>query len=148
MHWQRVAALSNDERRGHAHWRRSAMRRQAAHLLIGYAWLELEAARLGISVTDAETLASFREDLRFVFPHGGFAQFLHRFGQTRADVLYRARIDLLSRRIREHVLAGVPKSQREAALQRFVSDFHARWRAVTACRDEYTVEECGAVVRG
>jgi hypothetical protein len=147
MHWQRVAAISK-ERRGHTHWHTSAVRRQVAQLLISYAWIELEAARRAIVVTDAETLASFREQRRFVFPRGGFARFLHDSGQTRADVLFRVRLDLLSERIHRQLVAGVPKSQRDAALARFATEFQAHWRPLTVCRPQYTVEECGAVVRG
>jgi hypothetical protein len=144
IHWQRVAALSGGDRRGHTRWRDPTIRRQAGSLLISYRWIELEAAEQGIAPTRDEVLASFREQRKANLPGREFARFLHQSGQTREDVIGRVRPDLLSQRIRDRVLEGVPAAEQQRALDRFVRDFRRRWVARTACIAPYLVEECGA----
>jgi hypothetical protein len=144
IHWQRVAALSNGDRRGHARWRDPTVRRQVSSLIISYRWIEMEAAQRGIALTRDEVLASFRQQRRAILPGREFARFLRGSGQTREDIIGRVRADLLSQRIREQVLAGVPDSEQERALERFVRRFRHRWSTVTACIAPYLVEECGA----
>jgi hypothetical protein len=144
IHWQRVAALSNGDRRGHARWRDPTIRRQVAGLLVAYRWIETEAAEQGIALTRDEVLASFREQRRANLPGRQFARFLRQSGQTREDLIGRVRADLLSQRIRDRVLDGVPATEQGRALDRFVRKFRRRWAARTACIAPYVVEECGA----
>lgn len=144
IHWQRVAALSNGARRGHARWRDPTIRRQVGGLRISYRWIELEAAEQGIALTRDEVLASFREQRRALLPGRHFARFLRRSGQTRDDVIGRVRADLLSQRIRDQVLEGVPAGEQSRVLDRFVRRFRRRWAARTTCIAPYVVEECGA----
>jgi foldase protein PrsA len=144
IHWQRVAALSDGQRRGHLRLQDPNLRGQVVDLLISYRWLDLEAARLGISVTPAEVVASYRKQRAENFPHArDYRRFLRETGQTRADIRNRVRLDLISQRLQDRALQGVPENRQQDALTRYVRRWKARWTAQTACLPPYTTESCG-----
>ncbi len=83
------------------------LRDQVMQLLISFKWIEGEAALRGLTVTDAEVTQDFDKQKRQSFPEeADFQKFLKTSGQTLADIHARVRLDLLSNKIRDHVVAG------------------------------------------
>jgi hypothetical protein len=63
-------------------------------------------------------------------------------GETRSDVKWRVRLDLLSARIQRDVTRGHKSYRAQAhALGVFVAHFQPRWRARTWCRDDYKLAD-------
>jgi foldase protein PrsA len=103
------------------------LRNQVMQLLIGFKWIEGEAALQGITVTDAEVDRSFEEQKRQSFPKDAdFQKFLKQSGQTREDILERVRLDLLSSKIRDKAVAGKDQVSDEAIAQ-FYADNESRF---------------------
>jgi len=138
-HWARIAARSDD----------SPTRREhfvvAGRVLIGMTWIEAEAERQGVEVSDARVDRALRRQIREAFPHGGLRRFLRETGQTRRDIKVRVRIDLLSDILRRRAIgdAKTPAGQ-QRRLERFVAEFRARWRAQTLCTPRFAneLEDC------
>jgi foldase protein PrsA len=83
------------------------LRDQVMQLLISYKWIDGEAALRGLSVTDAEVTREFDKQTRQSFrTREDFQEFLETSGQTAADVRERVRLDLLSNKVRDQVVAG------------------------------------------
>jgi SurA N-terminal domain len=130
-HWARIAART-------AGSRPSQQLGAAADLLIQQRWIEGEARALGIRVSAARVAREFRRQRRASFPSlRRFRRFLADFGYTRADLLGRVRIDLLTTRIRDRVLRGVPEAEQEERLEAWVADFRVRWQALTRCTPRF-----------
>jgi foldase protein PrsA len=88
----------------------NAARDQVMSFLISAEWIEREAAERDISVTDEEVRKSFEETKKQSFPkEKDYKQFLKTSGMTEEDVLYRIRLDELSKRLRESVTKGADK---------------------------------------
>lgn len=123
---------------------RQPAREQAAGLLISGRWIRGEARERGIVVTREEVTASFRTQRRDVFPdRKDYVAFLRESGQTTRDVRYRVALNLLSERLREQVVGAIadPEDQ-QRALDAFVRDYRAKWRARTVCRKPWIAFEC------
>ena len=83
------------------------LRDQVMQLLISFEWIDGEAALRGLTVTDVEVTQSFDKQKRQSFPkESEFQEFLKTSGQTVADIYQRVRLDLLSNKVRDHVVAG------------------------------------------
>ena len=83
------------------------LRDQVMQLLISFKWIEGEAALRGLTVTDAEVAQAFDKQKRQSFPkEADFQKFLKTSGQTLADIRARVRLDLLSNKLRDQVVAG------------------------------------------
>lgn len=83
------------------------LRDQVMQLLISFRWLEGEAKKLGVSVTDADVKKSFEEQRKQSFPKDAdYQKFLKTSGQTEEDIKERVRLDLLSQKIRDKVIKG------------------------------------------
>ncbi len=124
-HWLSVAAKSrgNPDAVAPAPGTRGyrELRDQVMQLLISFRWIEGEAAALQLTVTDAEVARSFDEQKRMSFPkQSDYRKFLKTSGQTEADVMRRVRLDLLSNRIRDRVVAGAAPVTDQA-----IADFYA-----------------------
>lgn len=110
-HWIAIAARSANRertpRRGTRAWRR--LRDQALEVLIQGLWVEAEAKARGVSVSAARVRASFRRQRRQSFPTDrDFRRFLRTSGFTRADILYRVRLEEVSEALRKHLMSSVP----------------------------------------
>ncbi len=89
---------------------------QVMQLLISFRWIDLEAKRMGITVSDGAVEASFRKQKRQSFPkEQDFQEFLATSGQTVEDVKLRVRLDLMSNKIRDRVVAPAKTSEGESA---------------------------------
>jgi hypothetical protein len=139
-HWARIAAAARDGQR-----LRKVDFAQAAELVISFRWIAGEAGALGIRVSAARVDRELRRQTRQTFPsQRDFRRFLRESRQTRADLLRRVRVDLLSNRVRARVLRGVPEAEQQERLDAWVADFRARWMAVTRCTARFSrVSSCG-----
>jgi foldase protein PrsA len=103
------------------------LRDQVMQLLISFKWIEGEAAAQGIAVTDAEVQQSLEEQKRQSFPKDAdYRKFLRTSGQTEADILERVRLDLLSNKLRDKVVAGKDQVSDEEIAQ-FYADHKSRF---------------------
>ena len=83
------------------------LRDQVMQLLISFEWIDGEAALRGLTVTEAEVTQAFDKQKRQSFPkESDFQEFLKTSGQTVADIYQRVRLDLLSNKLRDQVVAG------------------------------------------
>lgn len=90
------------------------LRGQVMSFLIRAQWLDSEAERQGITVTDKEVDAAFEKARKQAF--GGnkaFAAFLKQTGQTPADLLFRQRTQLLEQKITEKIMKGTSDVSQE-----------------------------------
>lgn len=96
------------------------LRDQVMQLLISFEWIEGEAALRGLTVTDAEVTQAFDKQKRQSFPkESEFQEFLETSGQTLADVYARVRLDLLSNKLRDHVVAGQGQKITDQAIEQY-----------------------------
>jgi foldase protein PrsA len=103
------------------------LRDEVMQLLISFKWIAGEAAAQNVTVTDAEVNQSFQKQKRQSFPRDAdFQKFLKRSGETLADVLERIRLDLLSNKLRDKVIAGKDQISDEAIAQ-FYADHRSRF---------------------
>ncbi|HVP03688.1 MAG TPA: peptidyl-prolyl cis-trans isomerase [Solirubrobacteraceae bacterium] len=80
---------------------------QVVSFLLRSQWLEAEAARQGITVSDAELKSAFNKARLQAFPKtADYIKFLKSSGQTEADLLYRERAQLLEQKITAKVTKG------------------------------------------
>jgi foldase protein PrsA len=85
----------------------NSLRDQVVGLLVSYKWIEGEAKRQGVTVTNAEVQKSFQTQKKQNFPKDAdYQKFLKQYGQTQNDILLRVRLDLLSQKIRDKVIKG------------------------------------------
>jgi hypothetical protein len=71
-----------------------------------------------------------------------YRAFLEEFRLTEAEARHRVKIQLLQKRIEEHVTAGVPKAHRIAASLRVTDAYDRGWRARTICRAALATDGC------
>jgi foldase protein PrsA len=103
------------------------LRQQVLQLLISNQWIEGEAAKQGVKVTDAEVQKSFQQQKKQSFPKDAdFQKFLKQSGQTQQDILERVKIDLLSNKIRDKVIKGKDKVS-DAQIQSYYNKNKARY---------------------
>jgi len=87
---------------------------QVMSFLIRAQWLESEAARQGIKVTDKEVQASFDKARKSAFSgNKAFAAFLKQSGQTQADLLFRQRSQEIEQKITEKLTKGTTNVSQE-----------------------------------
>ena len=103
------------------------LRDQVMQLLISFKWIDGEAAAQNITVTDAEVAQSFQEQKQQSFPKDAdYKKFLKQSGQTQEDILQRVRLDLLSNKLRDKVIAGKDQISDQAIAQ-FYADHESRF---------------------
>jgi len=83
------------------------LRNQVLQLLISFKWIEGEATRQKVKVSDAEIKKSFDTQRKEAFPKDAdFKKFLKDSSQTQDDILMRVRLDALSNKIRDKIIKG------------------------------------------
>jgi foldase protein PrsA len=103
------------------------LRNQVLQLLISFQWIQGEAEKLDVKVTDAEVKKSFAEQKKQSFPkEDDYKKFIKTSGQTEADILQRVKLDLLSNKIRDKVVKGKDKVS-DKAIQDFYNKNKARF---------------------
>ena len=97
-------------------------RNQALQVLVSFRWVDGEAERLGVKVSDADVRKSFAEQKQQAFPkEADYEKFLKDTTQTEADIVARVRVDLLGQKIQEQVVKGNDKVSDKA-----IADFYAK----------------------
>ena len=97
-------------------------RNQALQVLVSFRWVDGEAERLGVKVSDADVRKSFAEQKQQAFPkEADYQKFLKDTTQTEADIVARVRVDLLGQKIQEQVVKGNDKVSDKA-----IADFYAK----------------------
>jgi parvulin-like peptidyl-prolyl isomerase len=105
----------------------NALRTQVVGLLVSYKWIQGEADKQGVKVTDAEVQKSFDAQRKQNFPKDAdFQKFLKTSGQSQADILMRVKLDLLSQKIRDKVIKGKDQVS-DAQIQAFYDKNKSRF---------------------
>jgi foldase protein PrsA len=103
------------------------LRDQVMQLLISFKWIQGEAAAQNITVTDAELAQSFQDQKQQSFPKDAdYKKFLKQSGQPQEDILQRVRLDLLSNKLQDKVIAGKDQISDQAIAQ-FYADQRSRF---------------------
>jgi foldase protein PrsA len=87
-----------------------ALKTQVMQFLISAEWIQQEADKRGIKVSDKDVRTEFTNQKKQSFPkEADYQKFLKSSGQTEADLLFRVKLDVLSNKVREKVVAGKDK---------------------------------------
>jgi parvulin-like peptidyl-prolyl isomerase len=88
----------------------TALKRQVMQFLIQAAWVEQEADKQNIKVTDAETRKSFEQQKKQAFPTDkAYKQFLKTSGMSEADILFRVKLSQLQEKLTKKVTDDAAK---------------------------------------
>jgi hypothetical protein len=125
-----------------------AVREETLGFLLSSAW-ELDEARvLKVEVSEAEVQQSFAEMRGEQFPkRGEFAAFLHESGESVADLLFRVKLNLLSKLVLAAAVVGAQSpAAKSGAPAQFLAGYESRWKSRTYCRAGFSAPDCGHVV--
>jgi phosphatidylethanolamine-binding protein (PEBP) family uncharacterized protein len=120
----------------------------ASHRALGFlltsSWVLGEAQARHIAVSGGEVGQHLERLIHQSFPKAGqLDKFLTKSHQSKADLLARVKVELLTARIASQVTAGKSSAaQRNATLASFERRFQAHWRSVTSCLPAYVMEDC------
>jgi SurA N-terminal domain len=127
-HWEHI------DHRVAPHESAKQRRTTVMRFLIAGFWIIGEAQERGIRVSDKQVDRELERTRRAAFrTERSFKRFLRRTGQTVADMKFRTRIDLLTRKLQAVVDPG---------------DFASKWRTRTLCAPGFTVTDCGGTLTG
>ena len=116
---------------------------RALGFLITSEWVLGEAKARGISVSQAEVKQHLAKLERQSFPKAGaLRKFLASSHETEADLLGRAKVELLQSRIAALLTTGKSAAQHTSILARFQKAFQAHWKRHTTCKSGYVMEDC------
>jgi len=103
---------------------------------------------LKVEVSEAEVQQNFVQLRDQQFPkRGELRAFLRQSGETVADLLFRVRLNLVSKRLLAAAVVGAQSPEAKSqALAQFVKGFETRWKGETYCRVGFAVSDCGHVV--
>ena len=142
-HWAIVAERSASRQRVAEH----ELIDEVMGFLVSSDWVIGEAADLGINVTEAQVIHRYHKIRDQQFPHPReFVRFLRSSGETVADLLFRVRLNMLSRAEQQHVLKaaqGRNEGSGAAALVKFIKAFRKKWTAQTYCAAAFSIADCG-----
>lgn len=113
--------------------------------LLDGAWIQGQAAEMGIALTRREVVAEFTRIKQESFKtEKEFHAFLQRSRLTLKDVHYRVRLQLLTTAMQERVTRKALRSgtDAETAFAAFVAAYTQRWRSRTVCAVQYATERC------
>jgi hypothetical protein len=161
-HWATVASkgsgaesggISTSPRSGHGPTKNRAPSAdkivgEVMGFLISSYWVIGEAQDLKVYVSKRDVRRTFNHISHEQFPkHRELMAFLRGSGETMADLLFRVRLDLLSKKIQKRVVAGHQSvAARQRALTKFFRTFPVKWKAQTYCVQAFAVSNCGHVL--
>jgi foldase protein PrsA len=88
----------------------TTLKRQVMQFLIQAAWVEQEADKQNIKVTDSETRKSFEQQKKQAFPTDkAYNQFLKTSGMSEADILFRVKLSQLQEKLTKKVTDDAAK---------------------------------------
>lgn len=131
-HWQSVYTASNT---GTAKPTVAQARKAAFELLAGSTWIEKEAARQKVVVSDADARKATNDYLTQAATSTKLtrAQLLQQMGTTESDVVFQQRISLLAAKLQQKIVAGLPAPSSADISQEYTAD-PGRW-ATPSTRD-------------
>jgi hypothetical protein len=112
--------------------------------LLDGAWIEGEAAELGVAATDREVEAETEKvrDQNFE-TESEWRHFLAESKLTAADVDRRVKLQLLSQKIQYEIEAGAKgKVGRQQQFKAYVTTFEKKWKKRTLCSADFVNERC------
>ena len=87
-----------------------ALRQQVMQFLISAEWIQQEADKQDVKVSDKEVQKQFADQKKHSFPkEKDYQEFLKTSGQTEQDLLFRVKLDVLSNQVRSKVTQGKDK---------------------------------------
>jgi foldase protein PrsA len=87
-----------------------ALKQQVMQFLVSAEWISQEADKLGVKVTDKQVQQQFQTQKKQSFQkEADYQNFLKNSGMTEADLLFRVRLDVVSNKVRQKVIAGKDK---------------------------------------
>lgn len=107
-------------------------------------WIEGQAAEMDIRISSRQVSSQLAQLRKQAFKNPAqYYEFLRESHLTRSDVRERVKVQLLSQRIQERILAG-PGSESETrkAFATFVAEYEERWRSRTVCAVGFEIDRC------
>jgi foldase protein PrsA len=87
-----------------------ALKQQVMQFLVSAEWIQQEAKKQNVKVSDKEVQKQFADQKKQSFPKASdYQKFLKSSGMTEADLLFRVRLDVVSNEVRTKVLKGNKK---------------------------------------
>lgn len=120
----------------------------ASHRALGFlitsSWVLGEAQARHVKVSEGEAQKRFEKLIHQSFPKSGqLDKFLAKSHETKADLLARVKVELLTSQIAEQVAGeNASETQRKATLTSFEKRFQAHWKKLTDCMPAYVMEDC------
>ena len=83
------------------------LKMQTMQFLISAEWLQQEAKKRGVKVSDAQVRKSFEDQKRQAFPkEADYQKFLQRSGRTEQDLLFQVKLSVLTNQLQAKVVQG------------------------------------------
>jgi foldase protein PrsA len=87
-----------------------ALKQQVMQFLISAEWIQQEAKKQGIKVSDKQVQKQFQDQKKQSFQKDAdYKKFLQSSGMTEADLLFRVRLDVVSNEVRSKIIKGKDK---------------------------------------
>jgi hypothetical protein len=106
-------------------------------------WIMGEAEDRGIAISDAEISSQLKQ---FAKQFGGqrqFQRFLKQAGYDPTQARDQVELSLITKQLKKQAVAGATrKADQKAAVERFQTDFIAKWRSRTTCAPGYVIDRC------
>jgi len=119
------------------------LRETAVDGILEMAWIEGQAAEMGISASAREVADEKLAIRRSSFEDGGeYDEFLRESRYTEADVDRKVRAQLLSTKLERRLTEEQGKQAKREGFADFVADFEAKWRSRTICAPALATEKC------
>jgi len=84
-----------------------ALKQQVMQFLVSAEWIQLEADKEGVKVSDAQVQKQFQDQKKQSFQkEADYQKFLQSSGMTEGDLLFRVKLDVVSNAVRAKVLKG------------------------------------------
>lgn len=85
----------------------TALKQQVMQFLISAEWIQQEAKKEGVKVSDAQVQKQFQDQKKQSFQkEADYQKFLKNSGMTEADLLFRVKLDVISNAVRNKVIKG------------------------------------------
>jgi foldase protein PrsA len=87
-----------------------ALKQQVMQFLVSAAWIQAEADKQGVQVSDKEVQKQFQDQKKQSFQKDeDYKKFLQSSGMTEADLLFRVKLDVISNDVRNKIIKGKDK---------------------------------------
>jgi hypothetical protein len=132
--------------------KQSELKELTLNTLIGWYWIIAAGLALGMKASDTEISAWLVKGNKMYFPKpGAFTRYLKLTGQTKDDMLFRAKVQVFESKllavrtaIEKRLPKGATDQQRRTALAGYVASLPParQWVERTSCRKGFVVSAC------